>query len=256
MTSLASATPFLSARSDNHLGIHIGLNRDEFVEGLRNQEPAAARHLNECYVPGVWRFVYRRVDQDRHLAEDIVSESVLALVRAIGKGVEIEYPSAWLRQVATRRIQDHFRAAARVAHLMEHAVETASHETAETPATEHDAKLRRQEVRDVLDQLAEPARLSLEWKYIDGLSVRVIADRLGVTEKSVESILFRARKQFRERMQSSDDSSAPEPLGETSRPKDSSCGPPLNQSLRSPRENKREQRENQPPSDQMMRTSL
>jgi DNA-directed RNA polymerase specialized sigma24 family protein len=37
----------------------------------------------------------------------------------------------------------------------------------------------------------------LEWKYIDGLSVREMADRLGRTEKAVESVLFRARAAFR-----------------------------------------------------------
>ena len=246
---VASATPFPSARPGNHLGKNIGLNNDAFVEGLRHQEPAAARHLNECYVPVVWRFVYHRVNLDRHLAEDIVSESVLALVRAIGKGDEIEFPSAWLRQVATRRIQDHFRAAARVAHLMEHAIETASHETTETPSSQHDTKLKRQEVRDVLDQLADPSRLALEWKYVDGLSVRVIADRLAVTEKSAESILFRARKKFKEHMQSHSDASRSRVV--EAPPNLTNCE---SQTI-TPQPIKPPESKHQPPSDEMMRTS-
>ncbi|QDT12933.1 RNA polymerase sigma factor [Planctomycetes bacterium K23_9] len=176
------------------------MNNDEFVDGLRNQEPAAAKHLSECYLPVVWRFVFVQVNGDRHLAEDIVSESVLALVSAIGDGVKIEYPTAWLRKVATRRIQDHFRAAARVAHLVENVSAIAASESNQTPEADHDSKLRRQEIRDALMRLPEAYRMALEWKYIDGVSVRVIAERLNATEKSAESILFRARKSFRDQV--------------------------------------------------------
>jgi DNA-directed RNA polymerase specialized sigma24 family protein len=48
-----------------------------------------------------------------------------------------------------------------------------------------------------MDRLADEERLVLEWKYLDRLAVRDMADRLGRTEKSVESILYRARRSFR-----------------------------------------------------------
>jgi len=156
-----------------------------------------ARHLTECFVPSVWRFVYFRVDGDRHLAEDIVSESVLALVVAVSQGVAIEHPSAWIRCVALRKLQDHFRAAARVQHLIEQASQSLSASEQETPVTEHDRKLKREAVRSAIDRLPEVYRLVLEWKYIERLSVREVARRLEATEKGVESILFRARKRFR-----------------------------------------------------------
>ena len=181
------------------------MNNNEFVEGLQNQDPAAAAHLHECVVPTVWRMVYVSVDRDCHLAEDIVSESVLALISAIQQGIEIEYPIAWLRRVAKRRIQDHFRAAARVAHLMEQPENTVpngvvSGHTTLTAQAQHDAKLRQIEIRNILDQMPEEYRLVLEWKYVDNLSVSVIAERLATTEKAAESILFRARKTFRDQV--------------------------------------------------------
>jgi hypothetical protein len=49
-----------------------------------------------------------------------------------------------------------------------------------------------------MDDLPEPYRLVLEWKYVDRLSVQEIAVRMTLTEKAVESILFRARREFRE----------------------------------------------------------
>ena len=39
---------------------------------------------------------------------------------------------------------------------------------------------------------------ALEWKYLEGLAVREIADRLGLTAKAAESLLARAREAFRD----------------------------------------------------------
>ena len=53
-------------------------------------------------------------------------------------------------------------------------------------------------VQLTLDYL--PARYSdvLEWKYLQGLSMREIAQRLDTTTKAVESLLTRAREAFRD----------------------------------------------------------
>ena len=95
------------------------MNDAEFLQRLREHDPAAVQHLTECYLPSVWRYVHVRVDGNVHLAEDIVSEAVLALVRAVKTDVEIQNPSAWLRSVANHKVQDHYRAAARVQHLID-----------------------------------------------------------------------------------------------------------------------------------------
>ncbi|WP_442505326.1 RNA polymerase sigma factor [Novipirellula sp. SH528] len=176
------------------------LDNAEFIDGLRRQDPVAARHLNECFVPSVWRFVYARVDHDTHLAEDIVAESVLALVTAAASGTAIDHPAAWMRTVAVRRIQDHFRAAARVQHLIEQAQQQTQVIDELDPAAKHDQKLKRQNVREAMDDLPETYRLALEWKYVDQVSVKVIAKRLNATEKSAESVLYRARQALRNQL--------------------------------------------------------
>lgn len=177
------------------------MNTAELVDGLRNQDPLAAQRLHECLVPSIWRFVFFRVNQDTHLAEDIVAETVLALVSAAAAGNSIENPGAWLRAVAQRRIHDHFRAAARVQHLVQQVQQQTDSVDRQDPVAKHDQKLQRESVRQAMDELSETYRLVLEWKYVDRLSVRVIAERLETTEKSVESILFRARGALRKQLQ-------------------------------------------------------
>ena len=152
-------------------------------------------------MPSVWRFVYFRVKRDQHLAEDIVSETVLALIRAVGVSeVEVLCPGAWMRSVAAHKMQDHFRAVARVQHLIDQAASvTHPAESREsTQPAQEEANEQRATVRKVMDDLPEPHRLALEWKYIDHLTVQQIADRMAITEKAAESILFRARREFRE----------------------------------------------------------
>lgn len=171
------------------------------VDGLRRHDPAVLKHFSDCFLPSVWRFVYVRVKGDRHLAEDIVSESVLALLKAVSDPqLEIGHPVAWLRSVAANKVVDHFRAAARVQHLIDQAKQTRPVSSNDDAVAAQELLERREEIRNVLGLLPEQSRLALEWKYVDKLSVREIADRLSVTEKAAESILFRGRREFRERM--------------------------------------------------------
>lgn len=177
------------------------MNETEFVQGLREQCPAAIRHLSECHLPSVWRFVYVRVGGDQHLAEDIVSETVLALMKAAATPeVEIKNPGGWLRTVAGNKVNDHFRAAARVQHLIDQVTQNSETAEQDDPAKVQELKERRADVCSAMDELPDRQRLALEWKYIDKLSVREIAERLDVTEKAAQSILFRARRDFRVRL--------------------------------------------------------
>ena len=171
------------------------------LQGLRTQDPQAVQHLSDAFLPTVWRFVYGRVNGDQHLAEDIVSETVLALIRAVSdKDLDIRNPGAWLRSVASNKVTDHFRAAARVQHLIDEAKKTSPLADEEDAVKQQERDERRAEIRSVMDELPEQHRLALEWKYVDKLSVREIAERMGTTEKAVESVLFRARREFRQRV--------------------------------------------------------
>ena len=59
-------------------------------------------------------------------------------------------------------------------------------------------------IQATLDALPNRYGDVLEWKYVDGLSVKQIAQRLGVGPKAAESLLTRARGAFRETLQAID----------------------------------------------------
>ncbi len=190
------------------------------VEGLRCRDPVAVRYLSETCLPAVWRFACVRAKADRHLAEDFVSEAVLALLKAVADPtITIQSPMSWLRTVVANKVVDHFRAAARVQHLIDQVKVTQPHTDARTAAEQQQVLEQREEVREILESLPEQTRIALEWKYIDKASVREISDRMGLSEKAVESILFRGRREFRERMlrqQKSEDREGPVAPGSVS----------------------------------------
>ena len=73
---------------------------------------------------------------------------------------------------------------------------------ATTDDTDPRAILRRREVARMvqitLDHLPPRYGDALEWKYIHGMSVKEVADLLGVGPKAAESLLTRARVAFRD----------------------------------------------------------
>lgn len=177
------------------------LNDTDLLRRLREQDPEAVRSLTGSYLPSIWRFVYVRVKGDEHLAEDIVSETVLALIKAVQDDSPIENPVAWMRSVAQNKVMDHFRSAARVRQLMQKVTHTTETFNRDDPPSLKLHEEKREQVRDIMDGLTEQHRIALEWKYLEKLSVREIARRWDTTEKAVESILFRARVEFREQHQ-------------------------------------------------------
>lgn len=192
------------------------MNESELLRRLSERDPEALRSLHEQYVPTLWRTIYTRVSGDSHLAEDLVHETMLALLRfldddATNRPVEREIQSlgGWLHTVAERKVNDHFRVVARVRHLIEGVghVSQQNQQAAEEDANPLNQQIQaenRAQIRTIMDSLPAPQRQVLHWKYLDELSVREIAERLGTTEKAVESLLYRARLAFRDQAVSKD----------------------------------------------------
>jgi RNA polymerase sigma-70 factor (ECF subfamily) len=175
----------------------------ELVRRARASDADAGRALYERYLPMVWRRAQALVG-DSHAAEDVTSEVMLALLRNLGRlEGDAECIAAWLATVVRRQAADHhrrvYRARTKLANMAtgSGAVEPTTAD-AHGPTVPLEAEETKREVLRVLDDLPERQRAALEWKYLDGLGVREIAERLGESERAVEAVLYRARRGFRE----------------------------------------------------------
>jgi RNA polymerase sigma-70 factor (ECF subfamily) len=113
----------------------------------------------------------------------------------------------WFCQICRNVVADHYRrnsrGGSRVVLLEDLPDARAILESFAAPAAdEPETGAMREQVHRLVEATLDalPGRYgeALEWKYIDGLSVREIAGRLALGEKATESLLTRARESFRE----------------------------------------------------------
>lgn len=172
----------------------------ELLDGARRGDAEAWRTLYGRYLPFVWRQAHALLG-DIHAAEDVASEVMLALLRNI-QNLERDVPKlgGWLRTVVRCKAADHQRALIRSrAKLAVAANRSAANDTSSqlAPSAPLEVVETKSRVHQALDVLSDRQRIVLEWKYLEALSVREIAERLGETEKAVEAVLYRARREFR-----------------------------------------------------------
>jgi RNA polymerase sigma-70 factor, ECF subfamily len=170
----------------------------DLLHAARRGDSEAWRTLYQRFLPAVWRQAYALVS-DVHAAEDITSETMLALLRGIDR-LDVDTPriAGWLAAVVRCKVADYQR---KVVRAREKLTFAAAPSINCAPSASPSAPLEVAETRDAvlsaLDELPERQRNVLEWKYLDALGVREIAERLGESEKAVEAVLYRARREFR-----------------------------------------------------------
>ena len=171
------------------------LEERALVERMLAGDEAAMEELADEYFPGVYRFALARLGGDAELAREVVQATVCKALAKLETWRGEAPLLAWLCACCRNEIGMSFRARKRLRTV---ALE-------EDLAFEGDlpdgALARKEEVRRVhavLDLLPPRYARALEWKYVERLSVREIAERLRLGAKAAESMLTRARQAFRE----------------------------------------------------------
>jgi RNA polymerase sigma-70 factor (ECF subfamily) len=170
---------------------------------LEGDEGAFEEFFGE-YFPRLFRFACARLGN-----EDLAQEAVqAALVRAVQKLGTYRGEAAlftWLCAICRREI-------ARVASERHVAgtelredrpeIRAALEELADVAGGNPEQEAQRSDLRRLvhatLDHLPSRYGEALEWRYIDGLSVSEVAQRLGLGYKAAESLLTRAREAFKD----------------------------------------------------------
>lgn len=158
------------------------------------------------YFPRLYRFARHRLGANDDSAEDVVQAT---LIKALDKlhTYRGEAPLfTWLCTFCRREISAWYQRARRNAEVSLDderggagpLLDTIALPPLDDPAQALDRRELSQLVHATLDLLPGNYSDALEWKYIDGLSVVEIAERLRLSYKAAESLLTRARQAFRE----------------------------------------------------------
>jgi RNA polymerase sigma-70 factor, ECF subfamily len=170
-------------------------------------DEAAFRELFDRFFPRLYRFALARLSGDRDAAQDVVQQTFCNAIERLDsyRGEAALY--TWFCQICRNALADHFRSRGRgetrVVLLEDQPNARAILEALAAPAEDQPEAGAWQEqvhrlVEATLDALPGHYGDVLEWKYIDGLSVKEIAGRLSLGDKAAESLLSRARESFRE----------------------------------------------------------
>jgi RNA polymerase sigma-70 factor (ECF subfamily) len=174
---------------------------------LLHGDEHAFQDLFETFFPKLYRFALARLNGDEDEARDVVQETFCKAFERLDsyRGEASLY--GWMCQICRNAILDRGRRLARQpqhVRLIEDDVairgilETLSGPSREEPETAAERSDLMRLIQATLDCLPGHYGDVLEWKYVDGLSVAEIAERLGVSPKAAESSLTRARNAFRE----------------------------------------------------------
>ena len=136
-----------------------------------------------------------------------MQEIALAVLRQNARPTDVASVAPWLYRVAVRFSINHHRQSGRRRRLLHNAAERANGQLADS-GDPRDWVLH-QEVEHLtataVSELAPRDRIVIMLKYTEGWSYQQMADHLGVSVKTIEYRLLRARKQLRRRLRQFED---------------------------------------------------
>jgi RNA polymerase sigma-70 factor (ECF subfamily) len=171
-------------------------------ELIQGDERAFEVFFND-YFPRLYRFAVNRLESDEDAVKDIVQTTLMNAMRGISTYRGEASMFTWLCQICRNEINGHFRRLARSVPVVPQdddairpILEALEAEEEGDPDAQLESIRIKRLIQEVLDCLPPKYGNALEWKYIEGFSVREIAGRLETTELATQSILARARTAF------------------------------------------------------------
>jgi len=146
-------------------------------------------------VPELYRYASRLTGGDRWLAEDLVQEACLALVRQRQVEPSYRFTTGWLIVVVRRRYLDHLRKARREERRL-----SLAHEGDTSLADADWSAVSATDALALLGELPADQRVALVLRYVDDLPVQEVADLMERSLAATESLLARGRRQLAQRV--------------------------------------------------------
>lgn len=157
------------------------------------------------HFPGLYRFALVRL-KDPELTREIVQTAIVKAIAHLESYRGEATLVAWLFTICRNEISRHYKRLGRAPEEVELFAEApdvrGALDSLGMSFSDPEESLEKNElarlVHATLDHLPPHYGKALEWKYLDGLSVKEIADRLRLAPKAAESLLTRARQAFRD----------------------------------------------------------
>lgn len=168
----------------------------DLLERLKRGDRGAVREWFAAFHDDLLAYVSYKISRVKD-AEELVQETFIQCLKHLPLFDGRSSISTWMKSIARHEIADYYRKK-----YAKKAIQTLPlHELIlgrADKAAVKDSHQVSEDVRESLGRIRADYSELLMLKYVDGLSVKHIAAKLGRTVKSIEADLFRARQDFRE----------------------------------------------------------
>ena len=164
-----------------------------YVEGLveraRQQDQAAFSDLYERYAPRIHGYLSRRLGARADEAEDLTADVFAKMVEKLDTYEFRRLPfSAWLFRIARNHLIDHARVSGRRQPALSLDQSPLLGGTTRLPFAQN---VTTDQIREALRQLTEEQRQVVLLRFIQGLSLLEVAERIGRSEEAVKKLQAR-----------------------------------------------------------------
>lgn len=179
----------------------------DFVQELKTGNQAAFKALVEQYKRGVLNTCYRFLF-NQHDSEDIAQEVFIEIYQSVHNFRSESKLSTWVYRIAVTKCLDEIKKRQRKKRLisigkMLHLDEVANRLAGgEMPQKNFEETEFLQEIQTVLNTLPDNQRVAFTLSKIDGFTNAEIADIMNTTTVAIESLVYRAKKQISDDLES------------------------------------------------------
>ena len=176
----------------------MGINQEEKVllEKIIKKDERALLRLYKKYQPSVFNYVKSQIS-NYQTAEELTQDIFIDFIEALRDFRFQSSLKTFLFSIARHKIIDQIRKKKLknilFSRLPSYVVEGLK---AVFIDEEIDKKELRKKITRILESLPNDYRLILRLKYVEGIKIKEIANKLEMNFKATESLLFRARKSF------------------------------------------------------------
>ncbi|MCP4898515.1 MAG: sigma-70 family RNA polymerase sigma factor [bacterium] len=186
--------------------VEDGLVERRLVKRMLAGEERAFDTFFDSYFPPLFRFAFSRLGGDEEVVEEVTQCTLCAAIDNLSSWRGEAQLFTWLCAICRRQIALHFRKLKRAPQQVELTEDLpevrAALDSLRADSEDPEQQTARSELRNLihvaLDRLPVHYGQALEWKYLEGISVKEIAVRMKSTPKAVESMLTRARNAYRD----------------------------------------------------------
>lgn len=151
----------------------------------------------QTYIDEIYQFIYARSGFDPNVAEDITQDIFVDVLKGLDRFKGLCSERTWIYKIARNKLNDYYR---KQYNQKIGICDIGEAEQAYDPTQDIDMQMENifesRFIRGCLDKLPLHYRITLLMKYVDGKSVKQIAEIVDKSPKATESMLQRAKGYF------------------------------------------------------------